>query len=140
MDKEKEKENLSDADSDSVNLDSEESTYMNEDNQELQQIINKMTEEELLRYETFRRSNFPKGVVKKFISSVIGQAVNPNLIIAVSGLAKVYVGEMVEMARAIQSEKNEEGPLLPSHIHEAHRRMYNRVPNTSVFKKAPWDL
>ncbi|KAF9762298.1 Transcription initiation factor TFIID subunit 11 [Nosema granulosis] len=134
-----EKEHLSDADTESVNMDSEESTYLNEDNQELQHIIDKMSEEELLRYETFRRSNFPKGVVKKFISNVIGQAVNPNLIIAVSGLAKVYVGEMVEMAREIQAEKNEEGPLLPSHIHEAHRRMYKRMPNMQVFKKAPWE-
>ncbi|EOB12058.1 Transcription initiation factor TFIID subunit 11 [Nosema bombycis CQ1] len=131
--------NLSDPETDSANMDSEESAYYEEDNQELQQIINEMSEDELLRYETFRRSNFPKGVIKKFISSVIGQAVNPNLVIAVSGLAKVYVGEMVGLARIIQKERNEEGPLLPSHIHEAHRRMYRMVPNCQVFKKAPWN-
>lgn len=104
-----------------------------------QHSIDKLSEEDLQRYETFRRSNFPKNNVKKFISSVIGQAVNPNMVIAVSGIAKVFVGEMVELALSIQKEKNEMGPLLPSHIHEAHRRMYKKIPHNSVFKNAPWN-
>ncbi|WUR05087.1 transcription initiation factor TFIID subunit 11 (TAF11) [Vairimorpha necatrix] len=131
-------ENISDEESEALDLNTSDSEY-NEDFSKYQGAIDDLPEEELLRYETFRRSNFPKNVVKKFIASVIGQAVNPNLVIAVSGLAKIYVGEMVELAKEIQKEKNEEGALLPSHIHEAHRRMYGKIPHTTVFKQAPWD-
>ncbi|EEQ81624.1 hypothetical protein NCER_101878 [Vairimorpha ceranae BRL01] len=139
-DKKSQKEiNNSDEDSEALDLNSSDSECFKEDFRKYQGAIDDLSEEDLHRYETFRRSNFPKNVVKKFIASVIGQAVNPNMVIAVSGLAKIYVGEMVELAKQVQEEKNNNGPLLPSHIHEAHRRMYGKLPHTTVFKRPPWD-
>lgn len=132
------KEPQSDTESDDLDLMTDDSTYRREDSHRVQSIISAMSEEELLRYETFRRSGFPKAAIKKYINNVIGQAVNPNFVIAVSGLAKVFVGEMIEIAKIVQKEKQESGPLLPSHIHEAYRRLYKRTPNIKVFKKAPW--
>ncbi|CAD25154.1 TRANSCRIPTION INITIATION FACTOR TFIID 28kDa SUBUNIT [Encephalitozoon cuniculi GB-M1] len=129
----------SDTESDDLNLMTDDSTYKREDPGRLHSITGTMSEEELHRYEKFRGSGFPKAAIKKYISSVIGQAVNPNFVIAVCGLAKVFVGEMIEIAKAVQEERREEGPLLPSHIHEAYRRLYKRIPNTKVFKKAPWN-
>lgn len=105
----------------------------------MQQAIAQMSDADFQRYETFRGSNFPKATVKKLINNIIGQAVNPNIIIGVGGLCKVFVGEMVEEAKAVQKELGEEGPLLPSHMHEAHRRLYNKMPNMKVFKRSPWD-
>lgn len=118
---------------------SQESMYKQAGDQEMQQAIAKMSDADLLRYETFRGSNFPKAAVKKLISNIIGQAVNPNIVIGVGGLCKVFVGEMVEEAKKIQKELGDDGPLLPSHMHEAYRRMYSKVPNMKVAKKAPWD-
>jgi len=107
--------------------------------QEIQKKVSKMSEEDLERYETFRCTNLPKGTIKKLINNIIGQAVNPNIVIAINGVSKVFIGEMIDEAKLIQKEKNESGPLLPSHIHEAHRRLYKRLPNMSVFKRAPWN-
>lgn len=118
---------------------SQESMYKQAGDQEMQQAISQMSDADLQRYETFRGTNFPKAAVKKLISNIIGQAVNPNIVIGVGGLCKVFVGEMVEEAKKIQSELDESGPLLPSHMHEAYRRLYNKVPNMKVAKKAPWD-
>ena len=102
--------------SDDLDLITDDSTYRKEDSHRIQAIISTMFEEELVRYETFRRSGFPKSAIKKYIINVIGQAVNPNFVIVVSGLAKVFVGEIIEVAKIIQNEQQETGPLLPSHI------------------------
>jgi transcription initiation factor TFIID subunit 11 len=134
------KEQPSESESEDLDLMTEESTYRMDDMHRAQSMLSTFSEEELQRYERFRGSGFPKAAIKKYINSVIGQAVNPNFVIAVGGLAKVFVGEMVEMAKEVQAERSEDGPLLPSHIHEAYRRLYRRVPNMKVRKDAPWNL
>lgn len=117
---------------------SQESLYKQEDDLQAQRSVLQMSEADQQRYETFRGSNFPKSAVKKLIGTIIGQAVNPNIVIGVAGLSKVFIGEMVEEAKRIQKEKNDEGPLLPSHIHEAHRRLFNKLPNMKLHPRAPW--
>ena len=44
---------------------------------------------------------------------------------AVSGVGKVFVGEMVELARAVQRERHESGPIMPVHLYEAYLRYKN---------------
>ena len=104
-----------------------------------QKLVNDMDSSEQQRYETFRRSNFVKGAIKKYINNVIGQAVNPNIVIGISGLAKVFIGELVIEALAVQKEFDHKGALLPIHIHEAMRRIEKRIPNVGLKEKSPWD-
>lgn len=139
--KEKEKEEGMESESSAENdsLYSQESAYKQKNDPHLRAQLARMSAADLQRYETFRRSNLPKTTVKKFINSVIGQAVNMNMIIGVCGLCKVFVGEIVTEAKKIQEENGEVGPLLPSHIHEAHRRLYKRIPNLQVRKREPWN-
>jgi len=127
-----------DTSSDNHSIYSHESLYKQGNDQELQETIFKMSPEDLLRYETIRGSNFSKSTIKKFINATIGQAVNPNIVIGVAGLCKVFIGEMVEEAKRYQKERGHEGALLPSHMHEAYRRLYKRTPNMKVHRKAPW--
>lgn len=122
------------------NLLSEEFDYKQKTDMFVQKTVGEMQREDQQRYETFRRSNFMKGTVKKYINQVIGQAVNPNIVIAVSGLAKVFVGELVMEAVKVQKEQNQTGPLLPIHIHEAMRRLEKEMPNTVLKEKAPWNV
>jgi len=117
---------------------SQESLYRQADDTEMKKAISQMNDEDLQRNEKFRRSTFPKSAIKKLISIIIGQAVNPNMVIAVAGLSKVYVGELVEEAKRVQIETGEDGALMPSHIHEAHRRLYRRMPNMKMIKRYPW--
>lgn len=118
---------------------SQESMYKQKEDEAFYSQISTLSEEDIHRYETFRRTNLPKGTIKKLINIVIGQAVNPNIVIGVAGICKVFIGEMVVEAKAVQAEEGHKGPLLPSHIHEAYRRLYKRIPNMQVFKREPWN-
>ncbi|TBT98448.1 subunit 11 of transcription initiation factor IID [Hamiltosporidium magnivora] len=116
----------------------EESSSTNIYPSRITKILDTFTDKEILRYESFRRSGFPKNMIRKFTNHTLKQACNPNFIIAISGIAKVFVGEIVYEAKAVQSDLNEEGPLLPSHVHEAYRRLCNRCPNMQIYNKKRW--
>lgn len=116
---------------------SQESLYKHDDTA-MKKAISEMSEADLQRNETFRRSKFPKAGIKKLISMIIGQAVNPNIVIAVAGLSKVFIGEMIEEAKKAQKEFGNDGALLPSHIHEAYRRLCKKLPNMKRNRTAPW--
>lgn len=93
----------------------------------MRQILSAFTPEQLHRYETFRRVGFNRPAIKKLIQKVYygeGLAtVNPNSVIIVAGVAKVFTGELVETARAIMEQAREQGPITPFYILEAHRRL-----------------
>lgn len=65
------------------------------------------------------------------MQSVSGGTVSQNVVIAMAGMAKVYVGEIIEAACEARDKMQEVGPLKPKHIREAVRklRQINRVPS-----------
>jgi len=76
---------------------------------EMSKIIERMTPEQLQRYEFFRRAALPKAHVKKvhdcncsftntiqIMQSITGSTPSPILTIVMAGICKVYVGEIVE--------------------------------------------
>jgi len=100
------------------------------DKEKMQIIWSQFTEEQLNRYEMFRRSTFPKASIKRLIQSISGSSVSQNVVIAMSGIAKVFVGELVEEAIRIQSRYGESGPVEPKHLREAYRVIKNKSDRT----------
>ncbi|KAK9266403.1 hypothetical protein L1049_014077 [Liquidambar formosana] len=101
----------------------------------MQAILSQFTEEQMSRYESFRRSGFQKANMKKLLGSIIGsQKISVPMTIVVSGIAKMFVGELVETARMVMTERKESGPIRPCHIREAYRRLKleGKVPKRSV--------
>ncbi|CAH8527126.1 unnamed protein product [Heterobilharzia americana] len=78
-------------------------------------------EEQLNRFETFRRATFAKAAVRRLVQSVTSSSVSQNVVIAMAGLTKVFIGELVEEALSYKERLGESGPLKPKHIREAHR-------------------
>lgn len=97
-----------------------------------------MTEEENDRYKAFRRSTFNKNGIRKLVNNTLNQTCNANFIIAINSVGKVFVGEIVEMAKAIMTERKETGPIKPIHVHEAYRRLYKKMPHLKIWDKNTW--
>ncbi|PIA36568.1 hypothetical protein AQUCO_03300038v1 [Aquilegia coerulea] len=101
----------------------------------MQAILSQFTEEQMSRYESFRRSGFQKANMKKLLASITGSPkISVPMTIVVSGIAKMFVGELVETARMVMNERKETGPIRPCHIREAYRRLKleGKIPKKSV--------
>ncbi|TKY87629.1 hypothetical protein EX895_003210 [Sporisorium graminicola] len=83
-----------------------------------------MDEDQLDRHMASRRGALNKTSVRKLVNHVLSQSVSQHVAMVVSGVAKIFVGEIIEKAREIQSARGEQGPLRPNHLREAHRQYY----------------
>lgn len=96
-----------------------------EEREKMQVLVSNFSEDQLNRYEMYRRAAFPKASIKRLIQSISGCSVSQNVVIAISGIAKVFVGEVVETALDCMERGLEEGearaPIEPKHIREAVR-------------------
>ncbi|CAL5225141.1 g7921 [Coccomyxa viridis] len=82
-----------------------------------------MTEDQIDRYEAFRRSSLQKASMRKLLHSATGQPPQERLLVAICGITKLFVGELVETAREIAAAEGDVGPLQPHHVHAAYQRL-----------------
>lgn len=104
-----------------------------EERQKMQVLVSNFTEEQLDRYEMFRRATFPKAAIRRMMQSITGSTVGQNVVIAMAGISKVFAGEVVEEALDYKDSLGESGPLEPKHLREAARRLRHKAhfPKTS---------
>ncbi|KAJ1284789.1 hypothetical protein BS78_03G232000 [Paspalum vaginatum] len=98
-------------------------------------ILSQFTEDQMNRYESFRRSGFQKSNMKRLLTSITGsQKISIPTSIVVSGIAKMFVGELIETARVVMTERKDSGPIRPCHIRESYRRLKleGKIPRRSV--------
>ncbi|KAF9918241.1 transcription initiation factor TFIID subunit 11 [Linnemannia zychae] len=89
---------------------------------ELKALLDCFSEEQLQRYEVYRRSVLSRPTIKKLVGTILNQQVTQTMAFVVAGFCKVFVGEMVEKAREVMEDWGETGPIRPEHLREAQRR------------------
>ena len=83
-----------------------------------------MDPEQLERYEVMRRASFHKSAIRRLIQQATGCTASQHVVIAIAGMAKVFIGELIEEALDIKdSESSPDTPLEPRHLRLAHMKM-----------------
>jgi len=95
------------------------------------ELIRNFTPQELKRYESFRRSHFDRFKVRKYLSSLTKDKITEKMSIIVSGATKVFIGEVVEIARDLMESRGAQGAVPPAYVREAYRLMQKarKVPH-----------
>ena len=83
--------------------------------------ISVATPEQLERFEHWKRSKFPRQKMRKLMADILGNSTERGAIVLAT-VAKMLVGELVESAREMMTERGETGPIQPSHLRRAHRK------------------
>jgi transcription initiation factor TFIID subunit 11 len=86
-------------------------------------MLETFTPEQLRRYEHFRRSHLRKTGVRSVMSEVTSLRLTEKLLVTMGGVAKVFAGELVEMARSNMDDTNDHGPIRPRHLRAAFHKM-----------------
>jgi len=88
-------------------------------------LFNLFSEEQRNRYEAYRRSRLKPAAVQEVMKQVAGpRTFNSTSVLVMAGIAKLYVGELIELAREVQDEFSEStAPMRPRHVREAFRRL-----------------
>jgi len=86
--------------------------------------VSQLSEDQLNQYESFRRSTFPKALIKKFIlQSTKCTTVSQNVLICLSGITKVLVGQIVDEAITLSQLANDTLPLKEKYIRYAYMNL-----------------
>ncbi|KAJ2899855.1 transcription initiation factor TFIID subunit 11 [Coemansia aciculifera] len=99
--------------------------------EEIKELWDQMNEDQRQRFDVYRRTALNKGSIKKLVGLILNQQVTSTLTFVVAGFSKVFVGEIVERAVQVQSERGDTGPLTPDHLREAYR-LYKKETQTAA--------
>ncbi|KAH3676095.1 hypothetical protein WICMUC_002392 [Wickerhamomyces mucosus] len=68
----------------------------------LRLLLENLDDEQMARYSTYRRSTINKNNLRKIINSILNQSVSHSVAIAISGISKIFIGEIIEKAKDIK--------------------------------------
>eukprot|EP01134_Creolimax_fragrantissima_P000045 CFRG0045T1 len=101
-----------------------------EEGEKMSLLLESFSEEQMSRYESYRRAGFPRAAMKRLMTQITGSTVPPTAVIVMSGITKIFCGEVIEAASSVQAEWGGTGALRPKHIREGLRRLRSNGSTT----------
>lgn len=101
-----------------------------QEREKLRLLLSNFSEDQMSRYEAFRRANLNRTGIKKLANAVLNQSITGNVAVTLSGLAKVFVGELVEKAREVEKQMDRE--FLAAQANSAKRKREDGSEETPV--------
>merc|ERR1712087_32110 len=94
------------------------------------------TEEQLARFEQYKRSKFPRSAMRRLMADIVGSS-NDRCAIILASIAKMFVSELVESAVETMAAAGESGPVRPHHLRAAHHKAKRAglVPSSSSHRR-----
>lgn len=95
-----------------TNLNDEEDEIIEEPEEDLDEeekkrlLIDNLDPEQMVRYQYYKRTPINKSGVKKIANTVLNQSVSPNVNLVLSGVSKVFIGQIVVRALKIRDRYN----------------------------------
>ncbi|RKP12939.1 hTAFII28-like protein conserved region-domain-containing protein [Piptocephalis cylindrospora] len=85
-------------------------------------LLDQFNPEQRKRYEVYRSTVLSKKHIKQLMAPAFTGQVKTEFAVVVAGMAKVFVGEIIELARRVQTQwgDREGQPLRPEHLREAY--------------------
>ncbi|KAI8394204.1 hTAFII28-like protein conserved region-domain-containing protein [Radiomyces spectabilis] len=119
-----------------MDMDAHMQAQMEKAKEDMKLLLENFTDDQLQRYEGYRRSALNRTNVKRLVSQVLNQQCSQTMAFVVAGFSKVYVGEIIEKAREVMEELGDTGAIRPEHLREAHRRYkQSQTVSSTVGKK-----
>jgi transcription initiation factor TFIID subunit 11 len=82
-------------------------SWQSQSKDNLKVLMDNFTPKQYERFEAYRRHALPKQAVRKVIQQSLGQQVSMPMAQVVARFTRVFVGEIVEKARAVQARRGE---------------------------------
>ncbi|RXK36191.1 hypothetical protein M231_06535 [Tremella mesenterica] len=89
-----------------------------------------MDSDQAKRYDTFYSVILPKQAVSRLNREFFDQHIKPSLSQIVAGLGKIYLAEIIELAKEVQAEQKATGALKPEHLRIAKERWEDTTGKT----------
>lgn len=80
--------------------------------EKLRLLIENLDEDQMARYSTYRRATINRNTMKKIVNATVNQSVSVNVAIAISGISKIFVGEIIEKALNIKKRYDKANYLI----------------------------
>ncbi|KAF8699477.1 TAFII28 protein, partial [Rhizoctonia solani] len=115
-------------------------SWQSQSKENMKLLLSSFTPDQLARYETYRRSTLNKQSVRRFIHQSLGANVSVNVAQVIAGFSKVFVGEIIELARQVQQQSLPPGavpgPLTPDHLRAAYQLYIQQTGHVGSAKPA----
>lgn len=102
-----------------------------------QLLVSQFTNEQMDRFESYRRMKLNKPGIKKVCSTELGHSVPQNLSIALAGLGKLLLGEVI--TKAFEVQEKEDKRQLVFDIERKKKYKKNLTQKTAPIDGVNWD-